>query len=89
MVARVVRQSFGRFRLCYEAGLRTNPRLTGKVLTKFVIGRDGSVVQSSDAGSTVPDQGVVGCVVRGYGALSFPAPEGGIVVVTSPIELSP
>ncbi len=29
VIQRIVRQNFGRFRLCYEDGLRTNPGLTG------------------------------------------------------------
>jgi len=89
VIQRIVRQNFGRFRLCYEAGLRGNPGLTGRIATRFVIGRDGAVNQSSDAGSDLPDQNVVACVVRSFNALSFPAPEGGIATVTYPITLTP
>ena len=89
VIQRIVRQNFGRFRLCYEAGLRANPSLSGRVATKFVIGRDGAVNQSSDAGSDLPDQNVVACVVRSFNALSFPSPEGGIATVTYPIILTP
>ena len=89
VIQRIVRQNFGRFRLCYENGLRTNPALSGRVATKFVIGRDGGVMQSSDAGSDLPDQNVVACVVRSFNSLSFPAPEGGVATVTYPIILTP
>jgi hypothetical protein len=89
VIQRIVRQNFGRFRLCYEAGLRGNPGLSGRVATKFVIGRDGAVMQSSDAGSDLPDQQVVACVVRSFNTLSFPAPDGGIATVTYPIILTP
>lgn len=89
VIQRIVRQNFGRFRLCYEAGLRQNPSLTGRISTKFVIGRDGQVMQSQDSGSDMPDQQVVSCVVRSFSALSFPAPEGGIATVTYPIVLTP
>ena len=89
VIQRIVRQNFGRFRLCYEAGLRGNPSLTGRISTKFVIGRDGGVMQSSDAGSDLPDQNVVACVVRSFNSLSFPAPEGGVATVTYPLTLSP
>ena len=89
VIQRIVRQNFGRFRLCYEAGLRGNPSLTGRVSTKFVIGRDGAVMQASDAGSDMPDQNVVACVVRSFNALSFPSPEGGVATVTYPIILTP
>jgi hypothetical protein len=89
VIQRIVRQNFGRFRLCYEGGLRSNPGLSGRVSTKFVIGRDGAVAQSSDAGSDLPDQQVVACVVRSFHNLSFPSPEGGIATVTYPIILTP
>jgi hypothetical protein len=89
VIQRIVRQNFGRFRLCYEGGLRTNPGLTGRVVTRFVIGRDGAVAQAADAGSDIASQEVVSCVVRSFSALSFPSPEGGIATVTYPIVLSP
>ncbi len=89
VIQRIVRQNFGRFRLCYEGGLRGNPSLTGRVATKFVIGRDGAVSYASDGGSDLPDQAVVACVVRSFHSLSFPAPEGGIATVTYPIVLTP
>jgi hypothetical protein len=89
VIQRIVRQNFGRFRMCYEAGLRNNPGLQGRVVTKFVIGRDGSVAQASDAGSDLANQEVINCVVRSYSALSFPSPEGGIATVVYPISLSP
>jgi len=89
VIQRIVRQNFGRFRLCYETGLRQNPALSGRVATKFVIGRDGAVSQASDAGSDLPDREVVSCIVRGFHGLSFPSPEGGIATVTYPIILSP
>ena len=87
-VQRVVRQSFGRFRLCYEDGLRRDPGLEGRVSVKFVIDRKGGVAMAADAGSEFRDESVVACVVRGFQALSFPQPEGGIVTVVYPLVLS-
>jgi hypothetical protein len=89
VIQRIVRQNFGRFRLCYENGLRTNPNLQGRVAVKFVIDRSGAVSTAQDGGSDLPDQGVVSCVVRGFGNLSFPQPEGGIVTVVYPIIFNP
>jgi hypothetical protein len=89
VIQRIVRQNFGRFRLCYEAGLRNNPNLQGRVAVRFVIGRDGAISNVSNGGSDLPDSGVVSCIVRAYYGLSFPQPEGGIVTVVYPIMLSP
>ncbi len=89
VITRVVRQNFGRFRLCYESGLRNNPNLQGRVSVRFVIDRGGAVSMTNDAGSDLPDAGVVQCIVRGFGNLSFPAPQGGMVTVVYPISFSP
>ncbi len=89
VIQRIVRQNYGRFRMCYENGLRNNPNLEGRVTVRFVIGRDGSVSNVANGGSDIPDSGVVGCVVQAYYGLSFPQPEGGIVTVVYPIMFSP
>jgi FHA domain len=89
VIQRIVRQNFGRFRLCYENGMRNNPNLQGRVTVKFVIDRGGAVAMTADGGSDLPDQGVVQCVVRGFGNLSFPQPEGGVVTVVYPIMFNP
>ena len=90
VIQRVVRQNFGRFRLCYENGLRGNPNLAGRVGVRFVIGRDGGVMSSANGGSDLPDAGVVSCVVSAFRGLQFPqSEEGGAVTVTYPIMFSP
>ena len=89
MVQRIVRQNFGRFRMCYENGLKNNPTLAGRVAVRFVIGRDGAVASVGNGGSDLPDSSVVNCIVRSFSGLSFPAPDGGIVTVTYPISLAP
>lgn len=89
VIQRIVRQNYGRFRLCYENGLRSNPNLQGRVAVRFVIGRDGAVSNVSNGGSDLPDASVIQCVIRAYYGLSFPQPEGGIVTVVYPIMFSP
>src|ERR1019366_9393316 len=85
VIQRIVRQNFGRFRLCYENGLRQQPQLAGRVVVRFTIDRTGAVTTVADAGSTLHDAAVVGCVMRGFGNLSFPQPEGGVVTVVYPM----
>jgi Ca-activated chloride channel family protein len=89
VIRRIVRQNFGRFRLCYENGLRNNPNLQGRVSVKFVIDRSGAVSTTMDGGSDLPDTRVVQCVVQGFGNLSFPQPDTGIVTVVYPITFAP
>ncbi|WP_438025601.1 AgmX/PglI C-terminal domain-containing protein [Sorangium sp. So ce233] len=89
VVQRIVRQSFGRFRLCYEEGLRRDPRLQGRVTVHFTIDPSGAVVNARDGGFDLPDAAVVSCVIRAFPALSFPAPEGGSVDVVYPLQFAP
>jgi hypothetical protein len=89
LIQKIVRTHYGVFRACYEAGLKKNPDLYGRVSTRFIIERDGQVRRSDPDCSSMPDPEVVRCVVEGYKTLSFPEPEGGIVTVVYPIMFSP
>ena len=88
VIQRIIRQNFGRFRLCYESALKNNPNLQGRVVVSFVIGRDGSV-SNVGGGGDIPDAGVISCVAGQFGGLTFPQPEGGIVTVSYPIVFTP
>lgn len=88
IVQRVVRQNFGRMRMCYEAGLTRTPSLEGRISVKFVIDRTGSVAMVSTTERSLPDSDVASCVERAFKAMSFPEPEGGIVTVIYPLVLS-
>lgn len=90
VLQRIVRQNYGRFRLCYESGLRNNPNLQGRVQTRFTIDRTGTVRQPANGGSDLPDASVVQCVVRAFNGLSFPQPDSGdAITVVYPIMFSP
>jgi hypothetical protein len=88
-IKKIVRLNFPHFRLCYEDGLRDDPNLQGKVTVMFIIDQSGAVSTTADDGSDIPDQNVVECVVRRFGNLSFPQPEGGTVTVVYSITMSP
>ena len=90
VIQRIVRQNFGRFRLCYENALRAKPTLEGRVAIKFTIGTTGAVTSTADGGSDLPDPTVITCVKKGFSNLSFPQPEGGgTVIVVYPIIFAP
>jgi hypothetical protein len=89
IIQRIVRLGDGRYRFCYEQGLRGNPGLNGRVTVKFMIDRTGAVAFAADGGSDIADQTVVQCVVRSFQNLSFPEPQGGTVTVVYPIVFNP
>jgi hypothetical protein len=85
----VVHAKFGLFRRCYEDAQRTRKDLRGVVRVWFVIRSDGSVAETADRDSDLPDPNVVRCVMDGFARLSFPAPEDGEVNVLYPIQFTP
>lgn len=89
VVQRIVRQNFGRFRRCYEAGLRRSWTLQGRIAVRFVIDRSGAVSSAKNAGSSLADPAMVSCVVHEFAAMSFPMSENGPVTVRFPIDFAP
>lgn len=88
VIQRIVRQNFGRFRLCYENALRSDPTIAGNVTVAFTIATDGSVSKVGHT-TTMSDPGTGDCVHKAFLGLSFPQPEGGVVNVTYPISFAP
>jgi hypothetical protein len=85
----VVRAAYDGFRQCYEAGLKRDSTLRGHVTVRFVIGRDGKASNVSIGEATLRDCDVINCVRAKFRQLRFPAPDGGIVTVSYPIQLEP
>lgn len=85
----VVGGNTARFRMCYEQGLARASTLSGRVVVRFVIGRDGTVSNVSNGGSELADASVTNCVIRAFYDLSFARPESGIVTVTYPLIFRP
>jgi hypothetical protein len=89
VIQRIVRQSFGDVRACYEKALRRDTNLRGRVVVRFVIGLDGRVTWTGDGGSDLLDTEVVHCVIESFRSLVFPPPERGVVRVVYPIYFAP
>lgn len=89
VIQRIVRQNFGRFRLCYENALRKDPNTTGRVSVRFTIALDGSVKGQRVDSSTIGSAEMSACVANAFTNLSFPQPEGGTVTVVYPIQFAP
>lgn len=86
----VIREIYPSIKACYESALGRDPKTTGKVVTRFVIGRDGLVSSAAlSAGTTLSDAEACECVVSVFRPLVFPKPSNGIVTVVYPVVLSP
>jgi hypothetical protein len=88
-IRHIVHMNMGRFRGCYADGLTRNPKLKGRVTTRFVIHDDGQVSEATNVASTLPDAAVAQCIAAAFRQLSFPRQPGGVITVTYPLELTP
>jgi TonB family protein len=89
VIRRIIGRHINEVRFCYEQELNARPDLQGRVAVKFIISPTGAVqtaaVDNSDLGNPKAEQ----CIAQAVRRWTFPAPEGGgIVVVTYPFVLS-
>jgi hypothetical protein len=89
MIEGKVRANFGDLLACYQTGLARDPKLTGTVSVRFVLGEDGMTKAAAAEKSTLPDKDVVNCVVGAFRKLRYPESHGGDVTVVYPIEFAP
>jgi len=87
---RTLRQSFGKFRTCYEAGLKSNPKLAGEVLVKLTIDKSGKIASATaDDASTLADPTVRTCIAETVKAAALPDGAYSGVSATYPISFAP
>ncbi len=82
-IADVIKRNIGQVRYCYERQLSSRPDLYGKVLVKFNITAEGTVVEAHVDNSTLKNAMVEGCIIRRIGDWKFPLPKGGTQVRVS------
>ncbi len=56
VIQKIVRENFDGMKRCYEEGLGRDPALKGKIITKFVIERDGTVSTAADIHDAPPTE---------------------------------
>jgi TonB family protein len=85
IIARTIHRHLNEVRFCYEQQLIAHPDLQGRVAVKFIIAPNGSVQAAARDHADIGSAEVERCVVDAVKRWTFPAPEGGgIVVVTYP-----
>jgi TonB family protein len=88
VIRRVIQRHINEVRFCYEQELNQRPDLAGRVQVKFIISPSGAVqaanVENSSLGAARAEQ----CIAQAVRRWTFPAPDGGgIVVVSYPFVL--
>jgi len=89
-VTRLIAQRISAIRACYEAQLRRNPTLSGKVTVEFTIQTTGSVSGVRASENTTGDAAVATCVTGVVSRFRWnPGPVGGSVQFAYPFVFAP
>jgi len=84
VISRIVRQNFGRYKLCAQK-VPGSARPVGRVVAKIAIAADGSVTSVQDDGSDLANRDTTACILKATELLAFPQPEGGATTVRVPM----
>jgi len=79
-----IRAHNAKYRACYEAALKKDPELEGKVVVKFVIEKDGKVSSAKAEGMPAIDD----CIARAIGKIRFPSNTRGSITVNYPFAFT-
>jgi TonB family protein len=83
-IRRSIQRRLNEVRYCYEQELTRRPDLRGRVQVKFVIAPDGAVQAAKVESSTLAAAQAEACIAQAVRRWSFPAPDGGVVIVSYP-----
>ncbi|MCC7405236.1 MAG: AgmX/PglI C-terminal domain-containing protein [Bdellovibrionales bacterium] len=87
-IAAVINRNLGQVIYCYEKGLQSEPKLSGRVAVRFTIDGNGRVKTAGLANSSLRDAKVEGCILTKLRGWAFPQPIGRVnVKVTYPFVL--
>lgn len=90
IIRRIIRQHRAEYQYCYEKELNKKRDLNGKIVVKFTISGNGSVIQASVVESSMGNPDVESCLTARIKRWVFPEPKGGgVVVVNYPFVFKP
>ena len=86
----VIKLNMSQLNYCYARELEQSPDIGGKLTTKFVIARDGTVSSATTKCSDLDNAVVENCINAKFMKMQFPEPKGGGIVITNyPLIFSP
>lgn len=88
-VARTIRRRQQAFQQCYESALKSNSKLSGKLVVEFVIDENGRVREATVIKDGLGSTEVSRCVIGTLKRLRFPKPEDGEVTITNAFVFQP
>lgn len=84
VIAREIRGRLGAIKACYEAGLKRNPNIGGKLQLRFEVSTVGKVTSADIENDSMHDEEVASCIKSRVMTWRFPAPSGGSVQFSYP-----
>lgn len=84
-----VRQRGASAKNCYNAALRSNPTLQGKVTVKVRVSPTGGACTASIVSDTLGDPSVTSCILQKFKAGGYPKPTAGCADVEVPLSFVP
>jgi hypothetical protein len=87
-IRRIVRQSAGKFRDCYQRALLRNVSSSGRVVVRFVIDADGRVSRAEEESASLADRDARQCVLEAFFDLNFPNSTKQRIVVQYPLSFT-
>lgn len=84
VIAREIRGRLGAIKACYEAGLKRNPNIGGKLQLRFEVSTVGKVTSAEIENDSMHDEEVASCIKSRVMTWRFPAPSGGSVQFSYP-----
>ena len=79
----IVKTRMDKIRGCYQRELRKNPGLSGHLIVKFVVGRDGGTANAVVKESGIQNKTVEQCVLQEFLQMRFPRPPGNQEITTT------
>ena len=73
---------------CYQAALLENPTLSGKLLLRWTVSKEGEVEEVLVESSQLENAELHSCVVQEISRTKFPKPEGGSIIIRYPLNFA-
>jgi TonB family protein len=84
-VARSIKRGMTAVRLCYQRGLKRDPKLTGKITLRLSISGMGTVASVAVESDSIDDAQVKSCITGAAKRWRFPPPQGGDAEIVVPL----
>ncbi len=82
-----IRRHWGEVERCYGAIALKDPSVRGRIVMQWTLGADGMPTATAVLKDTLSDPRVSRCIKAKARAWRFPAPSGGVSVITYPFDL--